>query len=220
MTNPFVKASDKLVKRMGEKWLISGSVVPFYGIFDAENKLQTDNSGQDVIIAGSTVTVTTPTVVLYNLAYGRPITRVSDGAVWLVRESLKVDDGLLTRISIMDAVTNIAPYWSGSTQFTVQTALSASYALSSSYSSRALNADSSSYVLVQNVQPGSFPLGNFTFPANMIVLGTASIGFAIITGSIQGSASYAETSSYSVSSSYAPETFLSYDVNGDIVAIG
>ena len=71
----------------------------------------------------------------------------------------------------------------------------------------------SSYVFAENVRPGYFAPGSYTFPENMTVLGTTSLEFISATGSLCGGASYA------VSASYASNTVVGYDNAGDITPL-
>jgi hypothetical protein len=109
MTDIWTKQATKLIKKTGELWRQSDTQSDFWAIFDAQNLLQADTSGQTVVIAGSTLTVISSVGVL--LTYGTPIERLSDHSGWYVRESLKIDDGLLSRVSIVEATAHGEAPW-------------------------------------------------------------------------------------------------------------
>lgn len=94
------QAATLLKPPMGESWSASGSSSIFYGIFDQENRLDTDTSGQTVIIAGSVVTVLTSDATSF--AFGTKLVRAVDNKIWTVGEKLKVDDGILSRLTVTE----------------------------------------------------------------------------------------------------------------------
>lgn len=88
-----------MLKRTGNRWTatIDGEPLEFYGVFDAENRLEDDNTGLPVLIAGSVVTVESS--VARRFDYNQELTD-SDGGVWYVREVIKTDDGSLSRCNL------------------------------------------------------------------------------------------------------------------------
>jgi hypothetical protein len=93
-----------MLRRTGEEWtaIVDDEAVTFYAVFDQENRLE-DANGQTVLIAGSVLTMETS--VAKRFSYNTTLTN-PDGDTWYVREKLKVDDGLLSRVSITEDLTN------------------------------------------------------------------------------------------------------------------
>ena len=91
-----------MLKSAGEKWTttIKGSSVSLYGIFDAENRIEDDGTGMAVIRDGSVLTC------LYSIAKDFTLpsqTLVSpDGTEWRVKERLKIEDGVLSRCTLVE----------------------------------------------------------------------------------------------------------------------
>lgn len=91
-----------MLRTVGELWTANydGSSVSFYGTFDAENILQDDASGQPIVVTGSVL------VCLSSIASNfTPETQVvvdPNGVQWRVREVLKVDDGILSRCTLVE----------------------------------------------------------------------------------------------------------------------
>lgn len=88
-------------RRVGSLWeaSIDSECTTFYGVFDAENRLESDATGMNVIIAGSVLHA--PTSIAHKLTYGQTITD-DKGKEWIVRDILRIDDGAVSRISLVE----------------------------------------------------------------------------------------------------------------------
>ena len=97
----FSKPVDTQLRLAGETWTttLDGECESFYGIFDAENRLETDTAGMPVVIAGSVLTCKTS--MAKRFAYNQQLTD-PDGTIWYCRETLKESDGVLSRCSLTE----------------------------------------------------------------------------------------------------------------------
>lgn len=94
-----------MLKRTGDQWSTQtdNECVPFWAVFDAENRLEDDNSGLPVLIQGSVITVLSS--VAKKWTYGQEL-EDHNGDVWTVREVIKVDDGTLSRVTVVEGGTD------------------------------------------------------------------------------------------------------------------
>lgn len=97
----WTRAINYQLRKMGSVWeaTIDGECQQFYGIFDAENRLQEDGSGMQVLIAGSVLTVNSDIAKHFGFNHQLKDER---GTVWYCREVLKVDDGALSRCTLTE----------------------------------------------------------------------------------------------------------------------
>lgn len=100
----FDKSLVMMLRRIGESWeaTIDGECVHFFGCFDAENRLETDATGQQILLTGSVVTMAWTTAK--RLTFGQIIKRESDTSEWVIRETIRQDDGQLARVSVVENV--------------------------------------------------------------------------------------------------------------------
>lgn len=96
MPTLFQKSTAMMLRRTGDLWSaeLDGEFTEFYGVFDAENRLEDDNTGMPVLIAGSVVTVLTS--VAKKFSFDHELTD-QNGSIWLCREVVRIDDGFLSR---------------------------------------------------------------------------------------------------------------------------
>jgi hypothetical protein len=102
MNNRFNRALAFMMKRTGDQWTttLNEECVTFNGIFDAENRLEDDATGNSVLITGSVLTVETS--IAKHFAFNQALTD-DTGTVWYCREVLKIDDGALSRCTIVES---------------------------------------------------------------------------------------------------------------------
>lgn len=97
----FTRQTEMMLKRTGDLWetQIDNECVSFYAVFDAENRLEDDNTGLPVLIQGSVITVLSS--VAKKFTFGQELTDNNDD-VWTVREVMKMDDGFLSRVTVVE----------------------------------------------------------------------------------------------------------------------
>lgn len=97
----WTKSLNLQLRMAGTKWKadVEGECLSFYGIFDAENRLETDDTGMQVLIAGSKVTVKSD--LAEKFTFNHELTDEND-TVWYVREVMKMEDGALSICNITE----------------------------------------------------------------------------------------------------------------------
>lgn len=97
----FTKGLNRMLRVAGEDWqalIPNDECVEFKAIFDSENRLEDDATGMPVLITGSVITCLTS--VADRFVRGMTLKSPTDMS-WYVREVLKVDDGALSRVTIV-----------------------------------------------------------------------------------------------------------------------
>jgi len=97
----WTKSLTLQLKMAGTKWKtdVDGECISFYGIFDAENRLETDDTGMQVLIAGSAVTLKSE--IAEKFVFNQQLIDEKD-TVWFVREVMKMEDGALSKCNITE----------------------------------------------------------------------------------------------------------------------
>lgn len=97
----FTKYLNCSIRRLGSLWetSIANECVKFYGVFDAENRLEVDGSGMNVLVAGSALQCETR--IAKDFAYNQPLTD-EHGTIWYAREVMKIDDGAISRVVLVE----------------------------------------------------------------------------------------------------------------------
>jgi hypothetical protein len=98
-----------MLRVAGEDWqalIPNNECVTFRAIFDTENRLEDDRTGMPVLIAGSVITCLSS--VASEFVRGMKLKSPTD-VTWYVREVLKMDDGVLSRVTIVTDETECRP---------------------------------------------------------------------------------------------------------------
>ena len=100
-TDLFNKYLRPTMRRAGSEWsaTYNGEAIYFYGVFDAENKLEVDGAGLNVLVAGCVLTCESR--IAKNFTYNQQLTD-DCGDIWYAREVMKVNDGEYSRVTLVE----------------------------------------------------------------------------------------------------------------------